>query len=391
MRSVPGYLDRYPAKMVSRLAGELVDRYCPQTSTIVDPFCGSASILSAAQAKGHSVIGIDVNPYATLLAGVKLQGFSADTAVKLYEQVCETVHASKAIMPIGWSNKDYWFTVGTIQKFERIRMSCNQHSLNRSPEGRAILLALALSVRRCSRADQRSPKPYISRTAKTQRAGRHFDPLVESKSILGKLASYYGTAVDATPIVETGDIRVSERFRHLKGSASHVITSPPYINAQDYFRNSKLELHILEGLIPFSPSTLQELFIGTERGDLLAGIGPEQLQKNRDITPFLIVMEHSHPTHAKIVHRYLCDMDLAFDAMKQMMTPQGTMVIVCGDNLVAGYQIPTWQVLNALLATKGFAQFDSFGDVIARRYVPPTRQGHKGMVKQEVVTAMRLG
>jgi hypothetical protein len=68
----------------------------------------------------------------------------------------------------------------------------------------------------------------------------------------------------------------------------------------------------------------------------------------------------------------------------------GTLVIVCGDNLVGGHPIRTWQLLNSLLERRGFVLFDRFGDEISCRMLAPVRNGHKGLIKEEIISAFRL-
>ena len=47
-------LDRYPAKMVSKLADRLIERYASEAGSVLDPFCGSGAILVAAKRAGLS-------------------------------------------------------------------------------------------------------------------------------------------------------------------------------------------------------------------------------------------------------------------------------------------------------------------------------------------------
>ena len=202
-----------------------------------------------------------------------------------------------------------------------------------------------------------------------------------------KLGKLYGVPKRLGARVFCADLRSPTIPAKMCGSVSHVMTSPPYINAQDYFRNFKLELHLLEGLLPFEASHLKYRFIGTERGELLRGINDEIVQSHRAMLPQLKEVESTHPWHAAIVHRYLADMSRAFDSIKAVLKKNGVLVVVCGDNLVGGYHIATWKSLNALLQRRGFVQFDQFGDEIGCRNVPPQRKGHKGLIKREVVSA----
>ena len=165
-----------------------------------------------------------------------------------------------------------------------------------------------------------------------------------------------------------------------------MITSPPYINAQDYYRNFKLELALTEGLLSFSVSHIKCRFIGTERGDLLGEIEREELARNRELVPVLRQLESSKPRLASIVHRYFVDMERALRFSVEGLKPNGTLVLVCGDNLVGGIRIVTWRVLQKLLESMGLQLRRRFRDQIGDRLLAPRRMGHKGIIKTEVVS-----
>ena len=388
LKTLPTKLDRYPAKMVTHLADRLLDKYASDCSHLLDPFCGSGAILTTAQKKGIPVTGIDINPYAILLTNVKLQGFDINEASETCVDLINIAKNSSNILPITFPQKSYWFTKGTIEKYERLRYAAASLNLKRSRAGRAILLALALSVRRCSRADQRSPKPFISKEAIATRKGKHFDPYLETKDLLGGLIKLHGGINKMKNSVLR--LNIAERNEQLSQNFTHIITSPPYINAQDYYRNSKLELFILENLLTFEMNKIQENFIGTERGSLIYGIQEEELEKHYSLVPGLKKLSKSLPRHSNIIHRYLWDMSKAFDNLKKYLQPNGTCIIVCGDNLIGGYRIRTWEILNNLLIDRGFILFDLFTDSIAQRMLPPKRVGHKGIIKEEVISAFHL-
>ncbi len=381
------YLDRYPAKMITHLAEKLISKYTRNCTNLLDPFCGSGAILAAGRENGIPVTGLDLNPYAVLLSEVKLAGFSPILAKELCATLISRAKISTKTWPVDWAAKQYWFTEATLTKYERLRHVAREMGLNQTQDGKAVLLAYALSIRRCSRADQRSPKPFISKQAIKKRKGRHFDPGREIPNLLEQLSKLHGKPTGYDGLVTCMDLVDSDNNSGKWGSYSHIITSPPYINAQDYFRNFKLELYLLEGLLPFRVNAVKCRFIGTERGELLVDISKEQIRFHRKLLPHLRSMESTHPRQAAVVHRYFSDMCKSFDAMKTLLNKDGVLVIVCGDNLVGGYSISTWRVLNRLLKARGFSLFDRFGDSIDCRNVPPKRNGHKGLIKQEVISA----
>lgn len=388
---LPTRIDRYPAKMVSRLADRLIDQYAGDATRLIDPFSGSGAILMAARRRDISVSGIDINPVASLFTSVKLNGFDRDKASKMALEWIRRSKQGGKLLPIEWKAKDFWFTPRVIDKFERLRFVGHEMRLHESPEGLALLLCFSLGIRLCSKADQRSPKPFISKQARTSRHGRHFDPYSVICRLLDELSPLYG-AISAPSISKffladlARDAGISERI----GTYSHIVTSPPYINAQDYFRNFKLELYCLEALLPFRVDHVMRNFIGTERGDLLREVPDSMLHRNRTIVPCLCQLERKDQRLAAVVHRYLSDMDNSFLVLRRCLQSGGSFVLVCGDNLIGGFRIRTWEVLHELLERQGFSLFDRFSDPICDRLLAPKRSGHKGLIKEEVVSAYQL-
>jgi hypothetical protein len=130
--------------------------------------------------------------------------------------------------------------------------------------------------------------------------------------------------------------------------------------------------------------------IGTERGSLLHNIPKESLERNLDAVSGLKDLEIRDSRLAAVVHRYFHDMGRAFDTAKKCLEPNGCFVLVCGDNLVRGFRILTWRILQDFLEERGFKLFDRFADQIRDRLLAPKRCGHKGLIKEEMVSAYRL-
>jgi SAM-dependent methyltransferase len=358
---------------------------------VLDPFCGSGAVLMAARRRGIPVSGVDINPVAALFSRVKLHGFDSVQARRLVLKWVERSRQCRHLLAVEWESKDYWFTPTVVEKFERLRFVGREMRLHESADGAALLLCFSLAIRLCSRADQRSPKPFISKQAYRIRRGLHFDPYRTILSLLNELSLLYGRrAAGPSARFLLADLSNDPQIADRLGSHSHAITSPPYINAQDYFRNFKLELYFLERLLPFRVDDLRTRFIGTERGDLLSGVPEAVIESNFRAVPCLRQLERRDLRLAGVVHRYLHDMGKAFDNVRDCLRPGGCFVLVCGDNLVGGLRIRTWQVLQRMIERLGFELFDRFTDPIGDRLLAPKRSGHKGLIKEEVVSAFRL-
>ena len=64
---------------------ELVGDGAPRTQPLVDPFCGSGTVLVEARAAGLRAIGVDLNPLAVLVARAKTWTAPPRAARKLRE------------------------------------------------------------------------------------------------------------------------------------------------------------------------------------------------------------------------------------------------------------------------------------------------------------------
>jgi tRNA G10 N-methylase Trm11 len=61
----------YPAMMIPQVARRLIRTYGGGARLLLDPFCGSGTSLVEARLAGVNAVGIDLNPFAVLLARVK--------------------------------------------------------------------------------------------------------------------------------------------------------------------------------------------------------------------------------------------------------------------------------------------------------------------------------
>ena len=383
-------IDRYPGKMVTQLAERLMERYGNGAEALFDPYCGSGVILKTAKDFGiKRIAGLDINPIANLLSDIKLNGFCAKTALEKYHQIKDVIKYDKLELRMDWPNIDYWFSPATLHKYELLRGAARQFKLNQTASGRAILLAIALSVRPCSRADQRSPKPFISKNARAVRSGKHFDPIKKTGEILNILSEQYGRTQKTKVNLICANFLAFNNNDLLGDPFSHVMTSPPYINAQDYFRNWKLELYMIEGLLPFRADSIRNSFIGTECGDLLANLPKDKIKYHCALIPHLDRLENLNKRLAAVVHRYLNDMSISVANIIRLLTRNGTLVIVCGDNLIGHMRIETSSVLEKIIKNNGFTLIDKFVDKIRARQLAPKRHGHKGLIKEEIILAFK--
>jgi len=70
-RRLTHYLFRFPAKFHPPVARALVNGYTKPGDRVLDPFCGSGSLLVEAAVAGRNAIGTDVDPLAVFVSRAK--------------------------------------------------------------------------------------------------------------------------------------------------------------------------------------------------------------------------------------------------------------------------------------------------------------------------------
>ena len=128
---VPTHLDRYPAKMVSKLADRLVDEFASRGTSVLDPFCGSGAVLRAAHNRGLRVTGVDLNPLAELYCSVKLDSFDVSTSTMLARRWIDAAKSESLQHAPERKDLSYWFTPATLRKLEALRLRGQRLELRR--------------------------------------------------------------------------------------------------------------------------------------------------------------------------------------------------------------------------------------------------------------------
>jgi hypothetical protein len=75
----------YPARMHPDTASSLVRSFAPPRGRVLDPFCGSGTVLVEGMILGRDVVGTDLNPLAILLASWKTSPPNEEQSVALVE------------------------------------------------------------------------------------------------------------------------------------------------------------------------------------------------------------------------------------------------------------------------------------------------------------------
>jgi hypothetical protein len=227
----------YPARLHPLTAARLIAGMSAPGGRVLDPFCGSGTVLVEARLAGRRAIGIDANPLAIELAWLKTRGATAaeqnallEAAGAAAEQADERRRArSGPTRPYGRADRDL-FDTHVLLELDGLK-----NGISKLPDGferRALMLVLSSLFTKVSRRRAETSGHHQEKRLASGFTLRFF--LEKAKDLAVRLAAFDAKLPDRAPPVElaVGDAR---RLEHVRPrSIDLAITSPPYPGVYDY-------------------------------------------------------------------------------------------------------------------------------------------------------------
>ncbi|GAB5431029.1 MAG: hypothetical protein EpisKO_03990 [Epibacterium sp.] len=311
---------------------------------------GSGTTAIEAVRYANSVHGVEVDPYARLIASVATRKYSKDEIGEISFLVSEVGRAFEHQSPYdnlkpSLANIEYWF--GDENFADLLRLKSTIFDLTDEGKVREFLLAaFGDIIRACSKAERQSLKPYISKKYE-KKPKRVLDEFL-------RIAPKYIDAVAESQKHKSDGI-VWEGFDatnfDVSTSVDLAITSPPYINAMDYTRCIKLE----------------SAWIGTTDDDALKSIRNAQLgesvRRNREVQEdFIYSISRQHFGELETIDEarfktavvFFDDMRRNMESVFRAIKPGGFYYIIIGNSRIRGLDVPTHQVIAETAVQLGY-------------------------------------
>lgn len=241
----------YPARMHPRLAETLLEHVGAPGDVVLDPFCGSGTVVVEALAAGRRVIGTDLNPLAVRLARVKSERRDADSrddfvkAAKWIAEESEELVRSRAQMLAPLSpDERAWYEVHTLKELAGIWKLVHDIPVKADLEAFEMVFSAIVtkfSNQRADTAEVEVPK-RIRKGLPTEFFLRKAEELAIGWQELER-------AVGDQPArrrVELEDVRDLPRIIPKDWHADLVLTSPPYGGTYDYADHHRRRMAWLE-------------------------------------------------------------------------------------------------------------------------------------------------
>ena len=236
-------LYKYPAKFIPQVIAYALKTYASPGVSVLDPFAGYGTVGAVARVYGHDYELWDLNPLLERLHAVAVAPPQALDAAALVNEL----RAHRSPFVPDWPNAAYWYPEAFMPMLSEVWGF--YHSLNDEILRRALLIPLMKTTRYFSYNDERRQKLSRSNIARerTDRLERedwreafYRRVLAGVEHVLAAQEEY--ARLGPKPVHSTVRAGVDGLATTPETGHGVLITSPPYLQAQEYIRASKMDL-----------------------------------------------------------------------------------------------------------------------------------------------------
>ena len=394
-------LHLYPARMIPQVAEKLITRYSSEGDLVLDPFCGSGTVLVEAAVKGRSALGVDLNPLAVIISRAKAIAISPDQLNEKYTYFVDKLtynnfkkvednELGKFVPPMS-TNVRYWFGENTIKSLAFIRMLMKE---NEDEEARCFLYTcFSNTLYKYSWAKFDGSSTHLRKNTHNHHAHEIFTYFLKNlKSCMGKMKDYYNRVKPSQITVEVveGDARKLSSL--VKDNADLIVTSPPYgeeRNTINYTRWTKLALFWLGYDVEMLRETRKKTLGGqTIRSEEL--MDKEVYQSSFELRGSLDKIKNNS---LKRVSDVLSFFDDYFTCLKEFHTVlnngKKACIVISSTRRCSGFPLSLGKITRELGESIGFRFVDVFHRKLPYKTIPWMGISGETMSKEDIVVLQK--
>ncbi len=228
----------YAGRMHPSIARGAIGRWSRSGDLVVDPFCGSGTVLVEAMASGRAAIGVDASPLGVAIAETRTtvlgeagRAQMVAEARRIAEEVGENARRRRRPEIPAWGGPEFERFFPHVA-FELFDLRALVMKVPKTPVGRALRLCFSSNLVKLMKAGPEAPRDGADkRIARGVPSRLLADRAVELASSLAVLERRVppGTPV---PEVRLGDAR--DLGTIASGTVKLILSSPPYPGTYDY-------------------------------------------------------------------------------------------------------------------------------------------------------------
>lgn len=388
----------YPARLLVNIPSFFLSTSLSAVGdTVLDPFCGSGTVLLESILANRNAIGADSNPLARLITKTKTTRINQDSLRVARKSLVSRLQLIDSNKVPDVLNVDYWYYPCIKRDLAKIYNSILKFRRNDIRD--FFLTSFSACIKEVSLADPRLSVPVKLKEKHSQNDSYTQSKIAERLKTLKKintveiflkkvddniqrmhLLTEANTASNLIDILH--DARQMDSI--IDSSIDLIITSPPYLGAQKYIRASSLSLTWLElcksnGLRDLESKNIgREHYSKSDYFDYIAtGIA--------EIDNLIEVVRSTNPLRAHIAAQYINEMKEAIKEMSRVLKPGKHLVLVSGEGSLVGFKFRTPDYLAKLARDSGLRLCVSLVDTIRSRALMTKRNKTAGKIDTETI------
>ena len=365
-----GYLTHaiyaYPAKFIPQIVRYAINTYTKERDWIIDPFAGSGTVGVEAYLCKRNAVLLDLNLLLNHIMPLKVYRGKGRLHEADLHKLLEGMRESKHRFIPDWSNVDYWYAPEMLEVLSYYWGFI--HQADDDVFSSIIKAALLKASKRFSNTEDRTPK--LARSKRKLNAiaellkenwRAQLDEMVDTLS-LKTLRSLNDFVVytqshhnDRTPEIQWQG-GVDSSYITVPRECDALITSPPYLQAQEYIRSTKMELFWL-GHTEEEVRELSRLEIPYRKADRI--VQTETLDSVREVL--------TRADLRKRLDSYFCHTVNALENSMRQLKPNAAACIFVGNPRIDGITVEIWRILVEYFTERGWTFEKVYEDRIKTR------------------------
>ena len=348
----------FAAKFPPQLPRIFIEGLTAPGETVLDPMMGSGTAIVEAFLSNRRAVGFDIDPLALMICQVKtmpvdfLEASWAGKRILVYAgRLLERSNYLDEVMAKRYDQTsldfiEYWFSKETQRQLMALLLAIEHEKPSAQLE---TFLKIVFSSIIITKSGGVSLACDLAHTRPHRVGGKHAKDAI--KAFEQRL---FKTADLLSQLPRNGEnVRIGRydcrQISPLPANSVHlIVTSPPYANAIDYMRAHKFSLVWLGEKIT-DLGNLRAGYIGSEKSaDLTETNLPSQIRR------VVSSIEARDEKKAKVLVKYLRDMEAAIARMHRVLEPGRACIIVIGPSTMRSIDVPSHTCLATLAERQGF-------------------------------------
>jgi DNA modification methylase len=382
----------HPAKFIPQIVRYCLDKYCKKNGAVLDPFAGSGTMGVEAATRGYKAYMLDINPLLDYFYPLKIPNFSKQEWESHYADAKYFLEEVLRNDPIDVKkindNINYWYPFKLYEYFCRIWT--NYHELKNHKNiiaQKVIALCLFKISKYFSYAEHSMPKLFISKRKrifidkKLKEETLFPEIIAKAHKELSNIKKSVDKLIDLDGYLEKAEyypgVDSSEFDFNILPDINCIITSPPYLQAQEYMRTFKLEMmwagisqenikNYISKEIPFrkAPSRIEGVYIESIRNNI----------KRKDLL--------------QLYDSYFWFTIKALENASKKLIKSGKLCVLIGNPKMNGIEVEIWKVIYEYFTVKLNFNFISVYEdkIVARKlFKGRNNQNPEGMKSEYLI------